>query len=52
MRNMNTAQARVVDPILSTHARGYTNAEMIGHRGPRLTRSQPRTIVPRRGPNS
>ena len=29
-RNMNTAQARVVDPILSTHARGYTNAEFIG----------------------
>lgn len=30
-RNMNTGQARVIDPILSTHARGYTNAEMIGH---------------------
>jgi hypothetical protein len=30
-RNMNAAQARVVDPILSTHARGYTNAEFIGH---------------------
>lgn len=30
-RNMNTGQARVVDPILSTHARGYRNAEMIGH---------------------
>ena len=30
-RNMNTAQARVVDPILSTHARGYRNAEFIGH---------------------
>lgn len=29
--NMNTAQARVVDPILSTHARGYRNAEFIGH---------------------
>tara|TARA_R100001369_G_scaffold65866_1_gene93017 strand:+ start:65 stop:994 length:930 start_codon:yes stop_codon:yes gene_type:complete len=28
---MNTGQARVIDPILSTHARGYTNAEMIGH---------------------
>jgi hypothetical protein len=28
---MNTAQARVVDPILSTHARGYRNAEFIGH---------------------
>lgn len=31
VRNMNTGQARVIDPILSTHARGYTNAEMIGH---------------------
>jgi hypothetical protein len=30
-RNMNTAQSRVVDPILSTHARGYRNAEYIGH---------------------
>lgn len=30
--NMSTAQARVIDPILSTHAQGYTNAEMIGHR--------------------
>lgn len=30
-RNMNTGQARVIDPILSQHARGYTNAEMIGH---------------------
>ncbi|WP_254446846.1 major capsid protein [Ruegeria sp. HKCCD8929] len=30
-RNMNTAQARVIDPILSTHAQGYRNAEMIGH---------------------
>lgn len=29
-RNMNTGQARVIDPILSTHARGYTNAEFIG----------------------
>jgi len=29
--NMNTAQARVIDPILSTHARGYRNAEFIGH---------------------
>lgn len=30
-RNMTTGQARVVDPILSTHARGYRNAEFIGH---------------------
>lgn len=30
-RNMNTAQARVIDPILSTHAQGYRNATMIGH---------------------
>lgn len=30
-RNMNSAQARVVDPILTTHATGYRNAEMIGH---------------------
>lgn len=30
-RNMNTSQARVIDPILSTHAQGYRNAEMIGH---------------------
>lgn len=28
---MNTAQARVIDPILTNHARGYSNAEMIGH---------------------
>ncbi|SOE00667.1 major capsid protein [Caenispirillum bisanense] len=28
---MNTAQARVIDPILSNHARGYTNAEHVGH---------------------
>lgn len=28
--NMNAAQARVVDPILTDHARGYTNADMIG----------------------
>lgn len=30
-RNMNTSQARVIDPILTTHAQGYRNAEMIGH---------------------
>lgn len=29
--NMNTQAARVIDPILSTHAQGYRNAEMIGH---------------------
>jgi hypothetical protein len=28
---MNTGQARVIDPILSTHAQGYRNAEYIGH---------------------
>lgn len=27
---MNAAQVRVVDPILTEHARGYTNAEMVG----------------------
>ncbi len=27
---MNASQIRVVDPILSDHARGYSNAEMIG----------------------
>lgn len=27
---MNAAQARVADPILSEHVRGYTNAEMVG----------------------
>lgn len=30
-RSMNTSQARVVDPILSTHALGYRNSEFIGH---------------------
>ena len=29
--NMSVAQARVVDPILSNHARGYSNAEHVGH---------------------
>lgn len=29
--NMTPGQSRVIDPILSTHARGYTNLEMIGH---------------------
>lgn len=28
---MTPGQARVIDPILSTHAQGYRNAEMIGH---------------------
>ena len=30
-RNLNPSQARVIDPILSRHARGYRNATMIGH---------------------
>lgn len=29
---MNARQAQVIDPILSTQARGYTNQEFIGHR--------------------
>lgn len=29
---MNTAQAGVVDVVLTNHARGYTNQEMIAHR--------------------
>ncbi|MFY9350101.1 MAG: hypothetical protein WBL20_14300 [Sphingobium sp.] len=29
--SMNGAQVRVVDPILTQHARGYTNAGFIGH---------------------
>ena len=29
-RNMTPGQARVIDPILSQHARGYTNATFIG----------------------
>ena len=28
---MNGAQVRVVDPILTNHARGYTNAGFVGH---------------------
>ncbi len=28
--SMNSAQARVVDPILTNHARGYTNSDFIG----------------------
>lgn len=28
--NMNLRQARVIDPILSQHARGYQNAEFVG----------------------
>ncbi len=31
-QQMNAAQARVVDPILTEHARGYSNAQMIGTR--------------------
>ena len=31
MPEQNLSQTRVVDPILSTHARGYRQAEMIGH---------------------
>lgn len=29
--SMNAAQARVVDPILTNHARGYQNADFIGN---------------------
>lgn len=29
--NMNAGQVRIVDPILTDHARGYTNAELVGH---------------------
>lgn len=29
-RPMNSAQARVIDPILSDHARGYSNASFVG----------------------
>lgn len=29
---MNARQARVVDPILTEHVRGYSNAQMVGHR--------------------
>lgn len=32
LRAMNTSQAQVIDPILSTQARGYRNAEFIGAR--------------------
>lgn len=31
MPPVNTRTAAVIDPILSTHARGYRNAEFIGH---------------------
>jgi len=31
MASMNTKQAAVVDPILSTHARGYRNSTFISH---------------------
>lgn len=29
--NMNTGEARVIDPILSSHARGYRHAGRVGH---------------------
>jgi len=29
--NMNTSQARVIDPVLSNHARGYRHAGRVGH---------------------
>lgn len=32
MTAMNSRQAQVIDPILSTQARGYSNQEMIAHR--------------------
>ncbi|CAA0086925.1 Uncharacterised protein [Starkeya nomas] len=32
MSAMNSRQAQVIDPILTTQARGYTNAEFIAHR--------------------
>ena len=32
MPAMNSRQAQVIDPILSTQARGYSNQEFIGHR--------------------
>ncbi|UXN07519.1 major capsid protein [Bartonella sp. HY761] len=31
MAQMNTRRAQVIDPILTTQARGYTNAELISH---------------------
>lgn len=31
MAPMNPSQARVVDPVLTTHAQGYTNPDRIGH---------------------
>ena len=31
-QQMSAAQARVVDPILSEHVRGYSNAQMVGNR--------------------
>lgn len=43
MPQMTPAQARVVDPILSTVARGYQNAELIG------TKLFPFVPVPQRG---
>jgi len=43
MKNMSTSQARVIDPILSNHAQGYTN---MGHIGSKLF---PLVTVPARG---
>jgi Phage major capsid protein E len=43
MKNMSTSQARVVDPILSNHAQGYTNMELIG------SILFPKVTVPARG---
>ena len=38
MPEMNPSQARVIDPLLSNHARGYTNGEMISdHLFPNVT---------------
>lgn len=42
MAPLNTRTAQVVNPILSTHARGYRNAEFISHQ------LFPRVIVPNR----
>lgn len=29
--NLNMARSRVVDPVLSTHVRGYRQASLVGH---------------------
>lgn len=41
--SMNASQIRVVDPVLTTHARGYSNAEFVGRY------LFPRVDVPTRG---